>query len=231
MSTLELPQPNRWIPEIRAYVPGWYEPHADTSVTVTSGGKPVGRGFRISQVLPTRRWAIGHDGCVMAQRDFEDKYLVYLQGYPIGRSHDVRNDPIPSVGHYVSQTWNEQTGWHEIGFDPYTQAAAKPESKWNQAGELSEHYLRERDSAATEASRLKVLSEQLASGEITAEQFIQRSGLKVVEIGKDEPAVEAVKPTPALEAARCGKTVKAGYVANHERRCKACAALVESSAA
>lgn len=226
MSTLEIPRTDQWIPQIRAYVPGWYQPHPDTSLTVTSGGKSVGSGFRISQVLPTRRWAIGHDGEVMAQRDFEDLYLRYLQGYPIGRGHDVRNDPIPRVEYYVSQTWNENTGWHEIGFDPYKQAPAKPDPKWNQQGELSEHYLRERDSAATEAARLKLLSEQFASGEITPEQFIQRSGVKVVEIAK-----EPEKAEPALESARCGKQVKAGYLKNHERFCKKCKALREAEPA
>jgi len=79
-------------------VPSFYEPHRNLNHNVTLNGVPI--GFKISDVAPERRWAIGVDGDVIDQGTFERYYEKILS---VGSVGPIDSCHIPAVDDYVSK--------------------------------------------------------------------------------------------------------------------------------
>ena len=70
--------------------------------------KPL--GFKVSQVLPERRWAIRETGDIMDQRSFEDDYLRYMTGFGLPSFVDPKFEPVPCVERFVAKTLDPGVG-------------------------------------------------------------------------------------------------------------------------
>ena len=116
---------HHWLGEPRKslYIPSWYRPHR-ANVTVTQNGKPL--GFRVGDVLPHRRWAVGMTGELMKQQDFEPRWIQYLSEIsPQGVDPALQH--IPRVERFVNAMPDPRggPGYVEIGFDPHKPAPAE----------------------------------------------------------------------------------------------------------
>lgn len=98
------------------YIPAWYKPHRH-NLDVTQNG--VKLGFKIKDVPAYCRWAIRSNGELMDQRDFQDRYEIYLSEL-CPKGVDPRNQHIPRVERFVNQRPDPSggPGRIEITFDP-----------------------------------------------------------------------------------------------------------------
>lgn len=74
------------IPEREVYIPAWGNEHTNPNLTVRQDGRSL--GFTVGEMLPERRWAVGLDGELMNQRDFEDN-LKRWRSYACTRAGTV----------------------------------------------------------------------------------------------------------------------------------------------
>lgn len=89
------------------FVPPWYIPHPDLGVAVR-GTNGQALGFVVGEVVPERRWAIGHDGRCVDQATFEPKLLEWRIGQfqwqnPPKPVPDLTLESIPTVEGFVSR--------------------------------------------------------------------------------------------------------------------------------
>jgi hypothetical protein len=100
------PRPGEMTPR-NVFVPPWYRPHPDLEADVI-GTRGQRLGFKVGDVVPERRWAIGADGRVMSQADFEPKLLDWRKGnfewrFPPKPVPDLTLEGVPSVDAFVSR--------------------------------------------------------------------------------------------------------------------------------
>lgn len=240
-----LPREHRWLGKVgnSNYIPSWYREHR-LNAEVTQDGQPL--GFRIAQVLVWRRWAVQETGELMPQLEFEREYKRYLTGWAVASNFDPNLKHIPNVRAFVA---TKMLGDHyvDMAFNPDLRASKPIEAKYNQEGELSEHYLREQKQDTERLSKMETLAKLLASGAITQEVFLRESGLATNALEVATVAAPSSSPEPEPQPARepaskrrggkgklqnfelvdakCGKQVQAPYLKQHTRMCKACRGL------
>jgi hypothetical protein len=107
------------VPQRQTIVPSWYQRHQDPQNTVVKqNGEPVPPGFKVAQVAPELRWAIGEDGELMPQLEFERSHEQwYNEQYRfVGQPVDDPNlRSIPLVERFVART-----------VDPYDDTRLQP---------------------------------------------------------------------------------------------------------
>lgn len=131
-----------FIEERGTHVPTFYIRHqSPESIRVMRKGIPLLPGFTVAQVPPERRWAIGPDGNLLAQADFESRLtLAYEEAYTlIGQkvNGDPKREPVPDVARYVSVQIDptNPSRFIPMGYDPNATLGRKPEKLFDRHGE------------------------------------------------------------------------------------------------
>ena len=160
----------RDVPERGTFIPGAYmrNPHRNPGeVVVKQNGVPIlgtdGKEFTVAQVAPERRWAIGYDGEIMHQYDFNNNKKEHIHEYfdmirANGRPDakylgNPDREPMPDVKDYCSWCVDPRDSKKvlQIGYDPDENLGKKPEKFWDSSGE------------EIEKSRIELLCEAYAS--------------------------------------------------------------------
>ncbi len=231
-----LPQQHTPIPERGTYIPSWCPWHAkgwDTNRAVHLNSEPL--GFKVSDVLPERRWAILETGDIMDQRSFEDDYLRYMTGFGLPSFVDPKFEPMPRAERFVAKTFDpvDPRRLMDIGFDPLKPAEQSLEAKHDQEGNVSRHYLEEQKAAQGKLSKIDLLNDLLAKGAITKEQFAEMVGGITTEADElpraahksncVEPVSEPKSDLGPVAIALCGAEKKPGAsIRMQEMKCKRC---------
>lgn len=89
------------------FVPPWYRPHENLDVDVI-GTRGQRLGFKVGDVVPERRWAIGPDGRCMDPADFAPKLLDWRKGqfewrFPPKPVPDLTLEAVPTVEGFVAR--------------------------------------------------------------------------------------------------------------------------------
>lgn len=239
------------VPLRDSYVPAWYTPHADTSLSVIG---PQGEipGFKIADVLEERRWAIDAGGRCLPQEAFERLYKQFAEGFGARCEYD----PVPHVLRFVSMTAvsnGDHQEFREIGFDPLKPATKTIEPIWAHNGETFEEYQRRskpadkeaRDAMVAREAQAKLIVEMADSGLISPEAAAKRLGALhgLGSESEDDAAPEAqAAPAPTKEkpakrvhpnsmehTAPCGATYK-GALHYHTRKCDSPACAPQEAA-
>lgn len=183
-----------------------------------------GRPLLCGEVLPERAdLALDNEGRLLSQADFEARYEKYLSAFSYPDGSDINFEPVPNVVNYVKEhpdPYSESRGMIEIGFDPKLNEDFKPKARFGPNGETEEEWLKESQKNTTDiAAALRTLSENQAA----LTQFLLSQ--KGVPVPVEEPAgvsapqaVEAAG-TSTEEVAPCGKKIRKGYLAQHQRFC------------
>lgn len=201
------------IPERSTHVPTWYIPHdAPEEIVVKSGGLPLRpveasagwEPFTVADVAPELRWAIGADGEILPQHEFEVLYrrkleefyrVVEGRGYP----GNITREHVPTVARYVSYTVDRRNPakYAAIGYDPHPKNTAAASVLFDTDGEnpvsgeermallekcYDDHRLRLRlkphEIAEVERRRkddpLSQAMAEMRAGKITADEFQKR---------------------------------------------------------
>lgn len=245
------------IPERNAHIPSWYAaaPHQHPeNITVTCDGLPLTspagadnkRSFTVAEVAPEFRWAIGPDGAVKPQHDFEselqrvyEEYCTAVLGTPF--AGQIGRERRPDVRRYVSRCVNPQDHSKHlvIGYNPAETAGRKPTSLWTfdkQTGEHKEITGDNRMAVLVAAYRDPVLKKNMkpweiedvekmlaASADLSLESIRQRA--------EAQPAAEPAAPVAAKPAKEkkqapvraCGKGVWPMHFPKHKAKCPTCA--------
>jgi len=232
---LGLPRQHTYIPERGTYVPSWCpwdSKHWPTHVEVSYEKKML--GYKVSDVLPERRWAIQESGEMLDQREFEDQYKKYLSGFALPATFDINAEAIPLVHRYVGVKLDPVSEGSLIAmdYDPFKKKTAVSDAKYNQQGEVSVHYLKEQQEKSDKLVRMEQLSGLLKQSIISQETYLRL----VDELGavKEPGKVEAApEPQPEPEPKQmvtslCGVERPAGNsIRMHERKCKKCIRIRE----
>ena len=189
-----------------------------------------GRPLKCGEVLPERAdLALDDEGRLLSQGEFEQRYMQYLSTFSYTEGSEIGLEPIPFVVNYVKETpdrFSESRGMIEIGFDPKLDQEFKPKQRWGPNGETEEEWLKESQKNSSDiASALQILAQNQAA----LQEFLMKQAgnvrVEVAPVVTDEPigmsaeqAAEAVG-NPTEETAPCGKRIKRGYLAQHQRFC------------
>jgi len=230
-----LPRQHTYIPERGTYVPSWCPWDTQKWPTyVEVSQEKVTLGYKVSDVLPERRWAIQQNGDMLDQRAFEDQYKKYLSGFALPATVDINAEAIPRVERYVGVKIDPIAPERlvEMHYDPFKRSPVVPEAKYNQEGEISVHYLQEQQEKTDKLVRMEQLSGLLKDSIISQETYLRL----VDELGpvKEPEKVEtAPEPQPEPEPKQmvtslCGVERPAGNsIRMHERKCKKCIKIRE----
>lgn len=192
-----------------------------------------GRPLLCSEVLPERAdLALDEEGHLLSQADFEARYGEYLSAFPFPYGSEINSEPVPNVVAWVKETpdpYGESKGMIEIGFDPKLNEDFKPKARFGPNGETEEEWLKESQKNSNDvASALKVL----AANQTALTEFLMRQAGETPVRVEEPPRVEPA-PEPAMTAAEaasavgasndevapCGKKIRRGYLAQHQRFC------------
>jgi len=231
-----LPRQHTYIPERGTYVPSWCpwdSQHLPTHVEVSCEKKMV--GYKVSDVLPERRWAIQESGEMLEQREFEDRYKKYLSGFALPATFDINAEAIPLVHRYVGVKLDPVSEGRLIAmdYDPFKKKTAVSDAKYNQQGEVSTHYLKEQQEKTDKLVRMEQLSGLLKQGIVTQKQYLKL--VDEMDPVEPEPVVASNQPvsekTVEMVTSLCGVEKPAGNsIRMHERRCKKCISIREERA-
>ena len=230
-----LPRQHTYIPERGTYVPSWcpwdtqkWPTHVDVAQD------KIMLGYKVSDVLPERRWAIQENGDMLDQRAFEDQYKKYLAGFALPATVDINAEAIPRVERYVGVKIDPIAAERlvEMDYDPFKKSPVVPEAKYNQDGEISVHYLKEQQEKTDKLVRMEQLSGLLKQGIVTQEQYLKlvdELGLvKGPEKVEAAPEPQPEPEPPQLVVTLCGVERKPGAsIRMHERKCKKCIKIRE----
>jgi len=187
-----------------------------------------GRPLLCGEVLPERAdLALDKEGRLLSQAEFEANYEKYLDSFSYPDGSDPNFEPVPNVVRFIKETpdpYGESRGMVEIGFDPHLEREFKPSARFGPNGETEEEWLRESQKNSGDiAAALKVLSENQAA---LTQFLLKQNGAQASAImAPAEPAgVTAEEATAAAgdsteEVAPCGKKIRKGYLAQHQRFC------------
>lgn len=138
------------IPERGTHVPTWYMPHDQPeTIVVKSGGLPLRpveasagwKPFTVAEVAPEARWAIGADGEIMPQHEFEVAYRRKIEEFYTVQGKRfagvLLREYVPRVEKYVSYTVDptNPAKYKGIGHDPHPKNAAAPSVLFDTDGE------------------------------------------------------------------------------------------------
>jgi len=124
---------------------------------ITSGGKAL----KTDDIFPERGdLCLDMDANILPQHEFEKRYREFLEWYTWIESTDLLVEPIPSVGDYVSMTYDsfsESRGFVPVGFD-----ARKPaeEISTRRYDPISDKLVDMAETQATMGDALKFLLEK-----------------------------------------------------------------------
>lgn len=183
-----------------------------------------GRPLLCGEVLPERAdLALDAEGRLLSQAEFESNYEQYLSAFSYPDGSDPNFEPVPNVVRFVKEMpdpYGESRGMVEIGFDPHLEREFRPNARFGPNGETEEEWLRESQKNSTDiAAALKVLSENQAA---LTQFLLSQKGVSIpVETPAGLTATDAVESAGASteEVAPCGKKIKRGYLAQHQRFC------------
>jgi hypothetical protein len=174
-------------PQKSLFIPSWYKPHAK-NVQVTLDGEKL--GFRVSDVLAHRRWAILPSGALMDPRDFQPLYERYLSEISAA-GVDPKLQHIPQVQDYVNVAPDPRggSGYVAIGFDPNVEApVADDGQRYDPIRDVIFSIKTDLERSAR-LERVEALSQMLMRKEINGETFERemRSMSPQVEIHTETP--------------------------------------------
>lgn len=191
-----------------------------------------GRALKCGEVLPERAdLALDDEGHLLSQGEFEQRYEAYLSAFSYPDGSDVNFEPVPYVVNYIKEMpdpWSDSRGMIEIG-TPQDTGDFKPRARFGPNGETEEEWLKESKKNTTDiAAALQVLAQNQA---LLTEFLTKQAGnVPIIDVNAkpvitDEPigmtaaeASEAVG-SPTEETAPCGKRIRKGYLAQHQRFC------------
>lgn len=238
------------LPQIQEYIPAW-APEVPLELEVREDGKPA--GFRVQDILPSRRWAIDpQSGEVISQDRFDRLYKEWIsrrclpdgQIVHIARVNQYFNpelESVPNVRHWIRQIPDGAGRLKAVDYDPNAKSDEGTRYFYDHTGE---HRVSEKQADVLQKlERLEKMRGLLSDEEFGEKRdaLLAGSGMALDEVlgikkpGSEKPEgfapVEAdpVSETPAAEppttvAARCGKPCKNEFGRQaHERRCKKCA--------
>lgn len=189
---------------------------------------PCGRPLKCGEVLPERAdLALDDEGHLLSQADFEQRYDIYLAAFVYPSGSDLAFEPVPNVVQYVSEMpdpWSESKGMVTIG-TPRDTGEFVPKARFGPNGETEEEWLKESQKnvgdIASAMSKIVELQTQMAAFLMERNGPVPNPAPPVI----DEPAgmdsaeaVEAVGQSTE-EIAPCGKKIRRGYLAQHQRFC------------
>ncbi len=203
----ELPSTHRPIVERGTYIPAWYKEHKDLSIRVVDqeGGD---LGFTVADVLPERRWAIGQNGKLISEQEFENRYrdwigrIVLRDGRlvsvgAVNKYFDITLETVPCVDDFVDAKLDPMKPG-EIRFVPINSINLP-------------------NPARTKIRAIyNVMGEKVIAG---APQPAPVEGFTPIPVAEPEPEAE---PTIVMATSRCGKTMRANRINQHQAICKNC---------
>lgn len=186
-----------------------------------------GRPLLCSEVMPERAdLALDEDGVMLTQPEFKERYERYLASFVMPEGSDPLIEPIPAVDQYINKKPDPAGNSRALVPLDYERDDGnfKPKKLYGPDGETEEEYL----AAKSDQNDMKAILAKLVELQM-AQQPVndQKAADEIVPVTDDDLEEVAQSLTPAeaandpeKEATPCGSFVTAGYVKQHQGRCK-----------